>query len=122
MRYNDRLYPNGWGGDFHAVVRLHLEGFSPISSAYSPLATNAFTLAPNPAKEVINFSFDLIETASEMQIRIVDMTGKVHLTHQLDNVKAADQSFNVSQLPAGMYLFVVNTPNGHKTQKFVVGK
>lgn len=122
MVFTDQLYTDGWSGDYRAVNRLHLQGFVSSVDQFSPLQVNEFILAPNPAKEYINLTYDLLSPAAYMNVRILDMNGKLYQNLRFDNVKAGTHTFDVSDLPVGTYLLGINTPQGYKVSKFVVAQ
>lgn len=120
LTFTDMLYTDGWSGDFRAVVRLHLEGFTPMTSTYTPLATKRFDLVPNPADEQLQLLFELEQPADYLQIRVIDMLGQLHLNERHSHLQVGSLTIDVAQLPAGTYLMAVNTPNGYKVEQFVV--
>ncbi len=122
MVFGDRLYTGGWSGDFHAVVRLHTEGFTPVGTVYSPLPENSVQLMPNPASDYLNVQVALEESARNVHVRILDLMGKEVARKSYNGIQSEFITFNTSQLPAGTYFLAVNTEKGYRTKKFVVTK
>jgi hypothetical protein len=119
--FTDRLYMGGWSGDFHGVIRLHMDGFTPVST-FEPLDAAKVNVMPNPASDLINIQFDLEEIADEVQIGIMDFSGKLLRVEKYENVLDNTVEFDVSQYPAGSYFFTIQTPEGYRAKKFVVAR
>lgn len=78
------------------------------------------TAYPNPAGEQITLEWSSF-SVSETTIRIIDLTGRVMkevftITHEGDN----HQSFDLSDLPAGMYSIILETKEGRAEVRVVV--
>ncbi len=116
----DQLY-SGWGGATN-VVRLHIEGFDPTSTVDRMLEGYKVSLAPNPATELVQVTFDLDEVADDVVMNIYDFGGKVVRSERRDGILNDTVEFNVSDLPAGTYFMSILTPEGFISKKFVVAE
>ncbi len=81
-------------------------------------ATQAFRLFPNPAREEFNVIFDQSYNLSDVNVQLFNLQGQVAdapytLTEQ-------NATFNVQNLPNGVYLLQIKTPKGVAAQKVVV--
>jgi len=119
MTFTDQLYTGGWAGDFRAVVRLHLEGFS-VDAEDITLADNKATVFPNPANETFQLELQLDEYADEVRVALVDMFGRVIERNVYEGVKGGTYTFNTANLAAGTYFLGVQTPEGQATKRIVV--
>ena len=119
--FTDRLYMGGWSGDFHGVIRLHMDGFTNTED-FQPLDAAKVNVMPNPASDLINIQFDLDEIAEEVQIGILDFSGKLIRVEKFENVLDNTFEFDVSQLASGSYFFTIQTPEGFRAKKFVVAR
>ena len=76
---------------------------------------NSFNIFPNPAKAEINIGSNM----KLISIAIFDITGKLHLAHELLNNE--NQTLNISRLSAGIYFITETaTDNSTYTQKLIV--
>lgn len=132
VKFTDRLYLEGFGDldnltndgystSFHAVVRLHMDGFTKTDD-FKVLDTHKVSLMPNPTVDQVNLQFNLDNNADEVQIVMVTMQGQLLETIKLENVHNENYEFEVGHLPAGSYFFGILTPEGYKAEKFVVVK
>lgn len=67
---------------------------------------------PNPAVDVLNIDFHIRE-AAEVNINIMDMTGRTVQTQSLGNKEAGEYStsLSVDQLSTGVYLYMIEAGN-----------
>lgn len=82
----------------------------------------ALKVFPNPASVDINLTFELQE-ASQVNILIMDMSGKVVTTLLQSELQSGEHILNhdiSNQLSRGMYFLSLQTDQGIMTQKFVV--
>jgi len=111
---------NGFGRDLVPVVRLNT-GF--VTGTKNPLgANNRVEVYPNPAQDVLNVDYDLEQMAGNLNVRVLDLMGKVVLERQYNQVKKDKIEFNVKALPAGTYHVQLTTENGTTSRRFVVAK
>ncbi|MBR9923085.1 MAG: T9SS type A sorting domain-containing protein [Bacteroidetes bacterium] len=103
------------------LIKLKTETPTAVKEAYTAENIN-LRLSPNPATSQLFASFDLTETTSAV-IQIRNLNGQV-LHHQNQGVlMAGKQDIDLSQglgnLPAGMYLLSLETPNALYTAKLI---
>lgn len=77
------------------------------------IVTNAFTMTPNPAKDVI--SINGIET-NDAEIRIFDALGNVVFT----DTATRNNNYDLSNFTSGIYLVTVISGETQTTQKLVI--
>lgn len=119
--YLGQLYTGGWNG---AIVtqRLQLEGFE-ISKTSEPkkLADSKVLITPNPANEFVNLELKLEASNPSVAVSILDGKGQiVGATQVQKNFQNGNMTFNVKQLPSGVYYMWVRTAEGSVTKKIVV--
>ena len=121
--FTDRLYMGGWSGVYNFVVRLHMDGFTPVSTKEVPPLDDAkVTLMPNPASDYLNVQLDLDEVADKVDIIITSVAGKMVMRQSFQNVQKETITFDTNNLPNGQYYLAINTPEGFRAKKFVVIK
>ncbi|MBV6652944.1 MAG: T9SS type A sorting domain-containing protein [Mameliella sp.] len=120
MTFTDQLYTGGWAGGFRAVVRLHLEGFNPVSIEDQLLSDNKAKVFPNPADETIQLELELEEYADEVRVVLVDLFGQVIERNVYEGIKGGTFTFNTTNLAPGTYFMAIQTPEGQATKRIVV--
>lgn len=103
------------------VVRMNFEA---PSIGLDELAANlSLSVYPNPASTNVNASFSL-ENASDVEVSITDLSGKVVYTNNLGNVAAGAHTVNVptTELSNGVYFYNVAVNNTVATEKLVIKK
>ncbi len=73
---------------------------------------------PNPAKDVLYINKGTI-TDSSYKVSIVDIQGKTVLSQQFESTNLLEQ-INVSQLPKGIYMAILETKSQSITKKIVI--
>lgn len=116
--YSDRFYTGGWDGNWKGVIQLHMNGY--LSSTTEPLDQSKISVSPNPASSLVNLNLELDNVASEVTVNLLDFTGKLIRTEQLENVQKGSFGFDVSKLSAGTYFLSVVTPEGQRSKLFQV--
>ncbi|NUO01568.1 MAG: T9SS type A sorting domain-containing protein [Saprospiraceae bacterium] len=111
---------NGFGRDIVPVVRLNVE---PATGTKDPLtANNVVAVYPNPVQDVLNVDFDLEQMAQNLNIRILDVAGKVVLERQLSQTQKDNLEFKVKEFAAGSYQLQLTTETGTTSRRFVIAK
>ncbi|MEA3505531.1 MAG: C25 family cysteine peptidase [Bacteroidota bacterium] len=85
---------------------------------------NNLTLSPNPAKEVLNISFNT-DNSSQLSLKIVDTYG--HVVMNFENIFTSQNGImkarmNVSDLSAGVYFVVIRTENSISSKQIIITK
>ncbi len=100
------------------VVRLNI---AMIESADEVLdASNIIEISPNPADNKINLNIDLTEMHERVNIRILDVNGRLILDQPHDNVKQETLQFDISNYASGAYFLHFITESGVRTKRFIV--
>ncbi len=86
-----------------------------LNVGVSNIENNTFNVYPNPANNEITIDLSSYEN-EEVQISIIDITGKTVSNYNLTNYNRID----VSQLTSGVYFIKVNNLKQSKTAKFIV--
>jgi hypothetical protein len=105
-----------FGPDVNAVLRLNLGLVSTTDER--PLADQAMVVTPNPVVDRLNLSIQL-DQVQPVTVTVADLSGKVIITQDVEQVQQEVLSFNLPKLAAGTYLARIATPEGTLTKKFV---
>ncbi len=76
---------------------------------------NNFKIYPNPATEYVSIEQKSTDGVTLQSVQILDSSGK-----WIKSVKDHFNQIDVSNLSKGMYLFVIQTDKGNKTEKIVI--
>ncbi len=117
-------------GNMYHLVRSSKAGVSGLYRIKGPIATGtdaslrenkyAFSIHPNPAKNVLNVHFNGLYSEQGV-ITVYDMMGKVQTTFAvLAKPGFNDENYDISQLPRGIYNVNFSTPNAKASKKLVV--
>ncbi len=108
----------GFGQDLVPVVRLNIG--LPVNTDNPLDPANVIQLSPNPTNNQLNLKIDLVETQSNVSIRILDINGRLIMDQPYKDMKNETLEFNVSDFANGTYFLHFITENGVKTERFVV--
>ena len=110
----------GFTGTNPAVI-LRLNLFCDVGSSTedNELLDNTVSIFPNPVKNELVTEFIFSET-TDIGIMITDLSGKVIMVRDINNVINEVFKFDVSSLANGTYLLRLSTEKGSKTKKFVI--
>lgn len=104
---------HGWGR-INANASLQL-----VVSVKEATIKNAFSIFPNPAKNIVNISVK--EILNDATIKITDVTGKTVLL--INNTNASSRfTIPVSGLSGGIYFVQLLSNNKSSTQKLIIKK
>jgi len=80
----------------------------------------SINIYPNPASETVNFSYDFAKPTN-VNIRIMDLTGRTLKTMDMGRANVGDQSFkiDVASLPEGTYMLEFTTEDARAITKFI---
>jgi hypothetical protein len=123
--YTDQLYTGGWGGNWNAMLRLHLDGFiqDPNSTEKVAVLDNAkINVFPNPTTDFVTVDLELDNISPNVEVKITDVNGRVLATQNFSNVQNNKFTFDVKDYAAGNYFIRVQTEEGFKTKNFTVIK
>jgi len=91
-------------------------------STENTITPEAFKTYPNPVSDELTLDFNFDETIENLQVNLVDLTGKMLYTTTIDNYTAGNFNINVSDYPSGVYFLNVQADEQMTTQKVVVSK
>ncbi len=111
-------YPHGGR---HPVIRLHMEGYTPIVGL-DLLPEDQVNIFPTLSKDVVNVQFDLNQTTDEVLLLVTSANGRNMYAQKYNNVLNETVSLGVDKYPAGTYFLTLQTNRGVRTKKFVVVK
>ncbi len=110
---------SGWSDTEDPVARLHIDQFAPVGTKnLATLAEDEVSFFPNPTADVVNVKLALKETAKSVQLGIMDITGRILNTYNLD-VQNGIIPVNISNYPSGTYFFTIKTDKAFTTEKIV---
>jgi Secretion system C-terminal sorting domain len=108
----------GFGRNLVPVVRLNIS--TPVSTEETLDAYNIIEISPNPADSKINLNIELTETQERVNIRILDVNGRLLMDQPYENMKNESLEFDVSNYASGAYFLHFITNNGVRTERFIV--
>ncbi len=113
----------GFGADIVPSIGLYLDikamnPFNSVSTVYDSEGAT-FSVYPNPATDVLNFSFET-ETATDVMYILTDVSGRVLNVTQSANVTSDTQSLDISRLAAGVYMLTAKSAEQNWTKKVVI--
>jgi hypothetical protein len=91
-----------------------------VTGIFTPgLNKVSFTLYPNPTSDAVSFSYNFTK-ASNVNVRIMDLTGRVLNTINMGRSNAGNQimKVDVANLPAGTYMLEMITEDSRGVAKF----
>ncbi len=110
----------GFGADLQPSIGFWISGDFLIGVEEQGAAADvsSFNVFPNPTKDVLNINVELKE-ASNVNYILSGVNGQVirMVTHK--NVQSEVMTFNVAELPAGVYFVSIKTEKGFSTQRFI---
>jgi hypothetical protein len=84
------------------------------------LAETNFSVYPNPASNDLFIDLKLANVAKSISIKLTDVTGRIVREQSAINVQNETVKINVAQLPSGVYLTKIETPEGSTTKKIII--
>ena len=124
-QFSDPLF-NGFIDDFriynYALSASEIEKISSLTSGIDNTCTENeryLSLFPVPANERLNISYSSNDSNLETKISVVDISGKVVISEQLDLVDSI-YSLDVSQLNEGIYIFKLTNSKETLIKRFAV--
>ena len=79
-----------------------------VTVDFSTKGSQKLVAYPNPTKSGLNVNYESNEEVS-LNIQVLDMTGKVHLTKQIEGLKGDNNiRLDIDNLPNGAYFMRVN--------------
>jgi hypothetical protein len=66
---------------------------------------------PNPSADIINLTATL-STTQDVEIMILDMSGKILMQNEIKNVSQMDEVISIKDLQSGAYILKMEMSNG----------
>lgn len=103
--------------NFTPLVRMFIE---PVSTSIAELPeNNVIKVSPNPAAEFVTVDMAFEKVFETVNVLVTDVTGRVVLMRDLDNIKDHQMRIDVSNLVGGTFLVNITTPEGNRIEKFI---
>ena len=82
-----------------------------------------FDFSPNPARSHVTFNYYLNEN-TEVELNILDLSGRIIASpvNSYQEMGPYELSYDLSVIPAGVYLCTLKTNNGKETKRMVIIK
>lgn len=112
----------GWPEGHRPVIRLIQEDCTLNVGILDKPKIPAFFIYPNPSNDVVNLELDLHSMVNEVRVEIVDVMGNLISTKFLSNIQNEVTQIDVSTLSTGTYFMSVVTPEGVRSEKFIIAK
>ncbi len=110
----------GWNGDIVPAMRLITK---PIVSTRNEIAQNfSFDMYPNPVAKDLNIGLEFEEVVDNLEISILDISGKVVDVRNDVKVTSGQYVFDLSRQHSGVYFAKIRTDEGIATKRFIVKK
>lgn len=110
-------FGGGWSDDQDPIGRLHIDSYVGTKNIVA-LEEDEVKVFPNPTTSVVNVQLNLKEAAKTVQLGIMDFTGRLINTYDL-NVQNGVVPVNISNYPAGTYFFTIKTDKAFTTEKVI---
>ena len=100
------------GNNYYQLRQYDFDGKETVLATkvvnFSLKNTNEVSVYPNPTQDVLNIKFD---AATYHIAKLVDFNGKVLVSKAID-INQAQSTFNISDLPAGNYIILLEGKKG----------
>lgn len=110
----------GFGADLVPSIGIHMAPF-PLSTNNPMIETGediGLSVFPNPVMTTLNFKVEF-EEARDVRYILTDVSGRVLLLFNSDNVIEETKSINIEQFPTGIYFLTAETEKGSRTQRII---
>jgi len=105
----------------YSLSNLRYLNFIAIKTEIKPiesLSSSYLTLYPNPVTDQLQITYEM-EQAGNVQLKIVDLQGRVSYSQILKSQNGTNHAtISVSQLPVGLYIFLLQSETQLETRKF----
>jgi hypothetical protein len=106
--------------DLTVVQRLGNEKFSNPSAAPNLLSPSKFTLSPNPANNFFQLDLRLSAANKKIVVSLFDWQGRAMASAQKPDFQEGVISFEVKNLPSGVYLLWIRTDEGSTMRQVMI--
>jgi PA domain/Secretion system C-terminal sorting domain len=108
----------GFSGNQSLVLRTHIDGFVGSKDLVT-LEASEVAISPNPANSFVNVALNLNQPAKDVQIGIMDMTGRIIEVIKVGATQRDNIAVDVSNYTPGTYFLTVKTEKAFRPEKFV---
>lgn len=117
---NGDLFTGGFGENRYApVLRVHLRDETTGVSAREK-EIGELVISPNPANVQASVKFKLFETAKELNIQLMDASGRLVFSQKMEEVKEQSILLETADLSEGTYFLELSSEKGRSTKSFLV--
>lgn len=103
--------------------RLYSEvSIDKANSVEDQLAEDALSIHPNPATNEIYVDLNLSKVSKNVNVDLIDLTGKKVSSHSFANVRTESLKVNIATINTGVYVAKITTDEGFITKKVMVTK
>ncbi len=113
---------NFQGGYYVPAVRLSIADSDPTTSVTELATENIVNIFPNPTADELNINLDLIENSEKLNVRIMDISGKVHFTQQYEDIQSTTLEYDLRSYSSGSYIVYIETEDGIRSIPFAIQK
>lgn len=112
-----------WFGNSTPMLRMNFGGLAGVRETKSPMAS-LYQNIPNPSNGITSISYTLKETAKNVSLDVMDITGKVVMTVPQGSKAIGNQIINLdaTSLSAGTYFYTLNVDGAKLTSKMTITK
>jgi hypothetical protein len=93
---------------------------SDLSIGFSEIAQQNFNIVPNPAQSASSIIFSSNQGNEFVKIQMIDVTGKILYSNQLEVSAGAQVSLPIQNLATGIYLVSVSGDNSRLVSRLVI--
>lgn len=117
---NEEWFLGGFGEETTAIIRMSIRPMPTNTEQLTLLEGATLEVFPNPANTVATAKIILGEQVDQAQLAVVDLSGKVLETLQLDTLEEQQVELQVGHLPSGNYLLQLLTEKGYRSTKLII--
>jgi len=99
----------------YLFTNIHLDFFNSAQELNENIGINIY---PNPAEDYVSADLLLDEISKNVQVEIIDVTGKTIKSKRLQNIKEQKITLSTEGLYNGLYIMNIRTDKGMNSQKF----
>jgi len=108
----------GWSSGGVPAMSFSLEPVGTSTEQVEKTEIKNVTVMPNPTSDVFTVSYTL-EDASDVQYVMTDVSGRMVHIEKSFNVTNETKAFDISELPAGVYMLNIVSDNASSTKRII---
>lgn len=113
------LYVKSWEYNNNTFGQYVICAFDPTLSIDEKENSISLNLYPNPANDMVMIQAEL-ENSSDVSIRLMNSIGQEVKTIEINNAQSIQHSFDVSELPTGVYLVNLKSDKSSTTKRLII--